>query len=69
MNKYIAALAVDKVQTFLTEVIHSHVQERESEEATLSGIINSSDQISKEFFKTIYKEFPEAEENIISSNI
>ena len=65
MNKYIAALAVDKVQTFLTEVIHSHVQERESEEATLSGIINSSDQISKEFFKTIYKEFPEAEENTL----
>lgn len=65
MNKYIAALAVDKVQTFLTEVINSHVQERESEEATLSGIINSSDQISKEFFKTIYKEFPEAEENTL----
>ena len=46
MNKYIAALSVDKVQTFLTEVIHSHTQEKESEEATLKSIINSSDQIS-----------------------
>lgn len=65
MNKYIAALAVDKVQTFLTEAIHSHVQEKETEEATLRGIINSSDQISKDFFKAIYAEFSEAEENTL----
>ena len=65
MNKYIVALAVDKVQTFLTEAIHSHVQEKETEEATLRGIINSSNQISKDFFEAIYAEFSEAEKNTL----
>ena len=63
MNKYIAALSVDKVQTFLTEVIHSHTQEKESEEATLKSIINSSDQIAGKFFEDIYERFPEAKAN------
>ena len=65
MNKYIAALSVDKVQTFLTEVIHSHTQEKESEEATLQKIINSSDQIAKHFFEDIEKRFPEAAANTL----
>ena len=65
MNKYIAALSVDKVQTFLTEVIHSHTQEKESEEATLKSIINSSDQIAGKFFEDIYERFPEAKANTL----
>lgn len=65
MNKYIAALSVDKVQTFLTEVIHSHTQEKESEEATLKSIINSSDQIAGKFFEDIYVRFPEAKANTL----
>lgn len=65
MNKYIAALSVDKVQTFLTEVIHSHTQEKESEEATLKSIINASDQIVGKFFKDIYVRFPEAKANTL----
>ena len=32
MNEQIVALSVDKIQTFLTEVIHSHVQEKQTEE-------------------------------------
>ena len=60
MNKYIAALSVDKVQTFLTEVIHSHTQEKESEEATLKSIINSSDQIAGKFFAVLDERFPQA---------
>lgn len=65
MNKYIAALSVDKVQTFLTEVIHSHTQEKEAEEATLKSIINSSDQIAKNFFDDIYERFSEAKANTL----
>lgn len=65
MNKYIAALSVDKVQTFLTEVIHSHTQAKESEEATLKSIINSSDQIAGKFFEDIYERFPEANANTL----
>ena len=65
LGVYVAALTVDKVQTFLTEAIHSHVQEKETEEAALRGIINLSDQISKDFFKAIYAEFSEAEENTL----
>lgn len=65
MSEYIVALSVDKVQTFLTEVIHSHVQEKEAEEETLRQIINSSDQISKDFFKSVCDQFPEAEKNTL----
>lgn len=65
MNKYVAALSVDKVQTFLTEVIHSHTQEKESEEATLQKIINSSDQIAKHFFEEIEQRFAEAATNTL----
>ena len=35
MVEQIVALSVDKIQTFLTEVIHSHVQEKQTEDATL----------------------------------
>ena len=65
MSEYIVGLSVDKVQTFLTEVIHSHVQEKEAEEETLRQIINSSDQISKDFFKSVCDQFPEAEKNTL----
>lgn len=57
MNEQIVALSIDKIQTFLTEVIHSHVQEKQTEDATLRGIINSSDQISNGFFNTVQEEF------------
>lgn len=57
MNEQIVALSVDKIQTFLTEVIHSHVQEKQTEDATLRGITNSSDQISNGFFNTVHEEF------------
>ena len=51
MKKQVVALSVEKVQTFLTEVIRSHVQEKQTEDATLKGIVNSSNQISKEVFE------------------
>ena len=41
MKKQVVALSVEKVQTFLTEVIRSHVQEKQTEDATLKGIVNS----------------------------
>lgn len=59
MSEQIVALAVDKIQTFLTEVIHSHVQEKQAEEATLRKILSSSYQISRGFFEEIQNAFPE----------
>ena len=46
MKKQVVALSVEKVQTFLTEVIRSHVQEKQTEDATLKGIVNSSNPVS-----------------------
>ncbi|HJA30300.1 MAG TPA: hypothetical protein H9956_01435 [Candidatus Eisenbergiella pullicola] len=59
MNEWVVAVSVDKIQTFLTQAFHSHIQERQSEDATLKEIINSSDQISRGFFETIKDNFPE----------
>ena len=56
MKKQVVALSVEKVQTFLTEVIRSHVQEKQTEDATLKGIVNSSNQISKDFLSRLKNE-------------
>lgn len=56
-NKQVVALSVDKVQTFLTEVIHAHVQEKQAEEATLKSILSSSREISTNFFAEIKERF------------
>lgn len=63
----IVALSIDKVQTFLTEVIHSHTQEKQKEEETLSKIKKASREISADFVKAICEEFPEAEEQVLLS--
>ena len=34
-DRWIVALSIDKVQTFLTEVIHAQTQEKQAEETTL----------------------------------
>lgn len=65
MTEWIVALSVDKIQTFLTEVIHSHVQEKQMEEATLKDIMDSSDQISKGFFADVEKAFSVEEDGIL----
>lgn len=65
MNEQIVALSVDKIQTFLTEIIHSHTQEKQTEDATLRGIINSSYQISDGFFEAIQDIFPEPDRNML----
>lgn len=65
MNEQIVAISVDKIQTFLTEVIHSHVQEKQKEEATLRKIKHSSHQISKGFYKSIQDIFLESAQEIL----
>ena len=65
MKKQVVALSVEKVQTFLTEVIRSHVQEKQKEDATLKGIVNSSNQISKDLFESIEKKFLNVEKKIL----
>ena len=65
MKKHVVALSVEKLQTFMTEVIRSHVQEKQTEDATLKGIVNSSNQISKDFFESIEKKFLNVEKKIL----
>lgn len=65
MNEQIVALSVDKIQTFLTEVIDSHVQEKQTEDGTLRKIIDSSYQISKGFFESIKSIFPESDKEVL----
>lgn len=65
MSEQIVAVSVDKIQTFLTEAIHSHVQEKQTEEATLRSIVNSSNQISKGFFEAIKNKFPEESKEML----
>lgn len=58
-EKQIVALSVDKVQAFLTETIHSHVQEKQTEQATLKSIMNASREISEGFHNVIKRKFPD----------
>ncbi|WP_110953483.1 Cas10/Cmr2 second palm domain-containing protein [Anaerosinus massiliensis] len=59
MNKYIVALSIDKVQTFLTEAIHAHTQEKQAEENTLKSVMQASHEISDCFFADIQNCFPD----------
>ena len=65
MNEQIVAVSVDKIQTFLTEVIHSHVQEKQTEEATLSKIKHASYQISRDFYKSIQDIFLKSAQEVL----
>lgn len=49
MEKYIVAIAFDKVQAFIYDVIHDHIQEKQANDSTLKTIINSSKLISEDF--------------------
>jgi hypothetical protein len=54
---YIVALSIDKVQTLLYEVIHSHVQEKQKETHTLRQIKQASHEISNGFFGEVKEAF------------
>jgi hypothetical protein len=56
-EKYIVGLSINKVQTFLFETIHAHVQEKQTEEATLKNIMKASREISKGFQNDIEELF------------
>lgn len=60
-DRRIVALSIDKVQTFLTEVIHAQTQEKQAEEATLQNIMNASMEISIGFYQTVQEVFPKSE--------
>ena len=57
MTELVVALSIDKVQAFLTEVIHAHTQEKQAEGETLSKIRNASREISAGFTAAIDREF------------
>ena len=60
-NKQVIAVSVDKVQTFLFEVVRAQVQEKQTESATLKNIKKASDEISKLFKEEIKKVFTKGE--------
>lgn len=63
----IVALSIDKVQTFLTEAIHAHVQEKQTEEATLKQIMNASREVSQGFQNTVKEAFSVQENEVLLS--
>lgn len=65
MNEYIIALSIDKVQTLLFEVIHSHEQEKQKETGTLKQIKSASKKISDEFFKDVDDAFEDFSKEIL----
>ncbi|MEA4845907.1 MAG: hypothetical protein VB106_01610 [Clostridiaceae bacterium] len=65
MNKYIVALSINKVQTYLVEAIHAQIQEKQTEAATLKSIMNSSHEISADFCCTIKKAFSGSEIKVL----
>lgn len=66
MTKQVVALSVDKVQAFLTEVIHAHVQEKQKEEDTLKSIVKSSHSISRDFHNDIKQKFSEDVDELLA---
>lgn len=65
MNEYIIALSIDKVQTLLFEVIHSHEQEKQKETGTLRQIKSASKKISDGFFEDVDKAFEDFSKEIL----
>lgn len=65
MNEYIIALSIDKVQTLLFEVIHSHEQEKQKETGTLRQIKSASKKISDDFFKDVDDVFKDFSKEIL----
>lgn len=53
MNSRIVAVSIDKVQTFLYEVIHAATQEKQGNSETLRTIIGASKAISERFFEDL----------------
>ena len=64
-NEYIIALSIDKVQTLLFEVIHSHEQEKQKETGTLRQIKSASKKISNGFFEDVDKAFKKISKEIL----
>lgn len=69
MKKYIVAISIDKVQTFLYYVIHAHTQERQSNSGTLQSIIGASNLISKDFYEDMEEQFKEEESLLKCSGV
>ncbi|GIP19709.1 hypothetical protein J40TS1_53510 [Paenibacillus montaniterrae] len=53
MAQQIVAVTIEKVQTFLFEVLQAHIQEHQSNSGTLQDIIQSSNFISRQLYQDI----------------
>lgn len=53
MNRYVVAVAMDKVQSFLYDVLQTQIQQKQTNSGTLKQIIGSSRFISEQFYEDI----------------
>lgn len=53
MSKYVVAISIDKVQSFLYYVLNAPTQDKQTNSGTLSTIIQSSRMISEQFYEDI----------------
>lgn len=53
VKSYVVAVSIEKVQSFLFNVLHEHVQEKQSNNNTLKTIIQSSNIISSQFYNDL----------------
>ncbi|MCR6098120.1 hypothetical protein HXA31_18100 [Salipaludibacillus agaradhaerens] len=63
MGQYVVAVSIDKVQTFLYYVLQAYIQENQANSGTLREIVNSSQLVSKTFFRDIGIEGEDGEFN------
>ncbi|MGE6668242.1 Cas10/Cmr2 second palm domain-containing protein [Paenibacillus xylanexedens] len=69
MNSYVVAVSMDKLQSFLYDVLQAQIQEKQSNNRTLKTIIESSQFISDQFYQDIGIESNESNESSFAGNI
>lgn len=53
MGQYVVAVSIDKVQSFIYDVLQAYIQENQANSGTLKEIVQSSNLISKKFYNDI----------------
>ncbi|MDR1132287.1 MAG: hypothetical protein LBL15_07710, partial [Oscillospiraceae bacterium] len=59
MRKYLCAIAVQKIQSFLFDALQSHEQEKQKDEYTLKKVFYASQTVSEKFRKKVLCQFGE----------
>jgi hypothetical protein len=64
-TKYIVGFHIDKIQNFLFSSINSHNNDSEKEELRQKMILNSSNEVSNNFFKIIEEKFKDIKDTMV----